>query len=99
MEVNKIDPDAAGEEDATSGSEGTDGSGEASGDRADSASAVDENGKHIDATSYAICSDRQHRIWVGTFHEVGIYNPITLPPPVITQTSFIFPTSWFLMVY
>lgn len=37
----------------------------------------DENGKHIDATSYAICSDRQHRIWVGTFHEVGIYNPDT----------------------
>ena len=49
LEVNKIDPDAAGEEDATSGSEGTDGSGEASGDRADSASAVDENGNKVEA--------------------------------------------------
>ena len=50
LEVNKIDPDADGEEgDAASGSEGTDGSGETSGDRAGSASAVDENGNKVEA--------------------------------------------------
>ena len=50
LEVNKIDPDADGEEgDATSGSEGADGSGEASGDRTGSASAVDENGNKVEA--------------------------------------------------
>ncbi len=36
---------------------------------------VDEKGAYFDATSYAICCDRQHRIWVGTFHEVALYHP------------------------
>lgn len=38
---------------------------------------VDEEGKVFDATSYAICIDRQHRVWVGTFSEVALYHPDT----------------------
>lgn len=38
---------------------------------------VDEKGVSIDASSYAIFSDRQHRIWVGTFDEVAIFHPDT----------------------
>lgn len=38
---------------------------------------MDEQGKYFDASSYAICCDRQHRIWVGTFHEVALYHPDT----------------------
>ncbi|MBO4673012.1 MAG: helix-turn-helix domain-containing protein [Bacteroidaceae bacterium] len=38
---------------------------------------MDEQGKYFDASSYAICCDRQHRIWVGTFHEVALFHPDT----------------------
>ena len=36
---------------------------------------VDERGRVFDATSYAICTDRQHRVWVGTFSEVALFHP------------------------
>lgn len=38
---------------------------------------VDEQGRAFDATSYAICTDRQHRVWVGTFDAVALYHPET----------------------
>ena len=38
---------------------------------------LDEEGHPIDASSYAIFRDRQHRIWVGTFDEVAIFHPDT----------------------
>ncbi|MBR1668624.1 MAG: helix-turn-helix domain-containing protein [Bacteroidaceae bacterium] len=38
---------------------------------------LDEKGQMFDASSYAICCDRQHRIWVGTFDEVAIFHPDT----------------------
>lgn len=34
----------------------------------------DENGAYLDVTSYAIFSDSQHRIWVGTSQEVGVFS-------------------------
>lgn len=36
-----------------------------------------EGGKTIDASAYAICGDRQQRIWVGTFNVVAIFHPET----------------------
>jgi len=38
---------------------------------------IDDKGQTIDASSYAIYCDRQHRIWVGTFDEVAIFHPDT----------------------
>ena len=38
---------------------------------------IDENGRYFDVSSYAICSDRKHRVWVGTYKEVAIYHPET----------------------
>lgn len=37
----------------------------------------DDKGEYFDASSYAMCSDRQKRIWVGTFDEVAIFHPDT----------------------
>ena len=38
---------------------------------------VDETGRVFDVSSYAICSDRAHRVWVGTYKEVAVYHPDT----------------------
>lgn len=38
---------------------------------------VDERGERFDASSNAICCDRQHRIWVGTYDEVALFHPDT----------------------
>ena len=38
---------------------------------------VGENGEAIDASAYAICCDRQQRIWVGTFNVVAVFHPET----------------------
>lgn len=38
---------------------------------------VDEQGNSFDASSNAICCDRQHRIWVGTYDEVALFHPDT----------------------
>lgn len=38
---------------------------------------VDERGKYFDVSSYAISSDRRHRIWVGAYQDVAIYHPDT----------------------
>ena len=38
---------------------------------------VDGQGNYIDATSYAIYKDLQQRLWVGTFHSVGVFHPDT----------------------
>ena len=36
---------------------------------------ADDKGKVLDASSYAIFPDRQHRIWVGMFSSVAIFHP------------------------
>ena len=38
---------------------------------------VNEKGEYFDASSYAMCCDRRHRIWVGTFNSVAIFHPGT----------------------
>lgn len=38
---------------------------------------VDERGKYFDVSSYAISSDRKHRIWVGAYQDVAIYHSDT----------------------
>jgi ligand-binding sensor domain-containing protein/AraC-like DNA-binding protein len=38
---------------------------------------LDEQGRHFDASSYAISSDHAHRIWVGTFGHVAVFHPDT----------------------
>ncbi len=48
---------------------------------------LDEQGNRIDASSYAICCDRQSRIWVGTFNAVTLFHPETRTFSVMKQVG------------